>query len=64
MKQVRPDKGMTQEELAELAGVMRQTIGLIEQGDYNLTISLAFRLSKILGKSLDELFWQTDPEKI
>lgn len=51
------EKKLTQEELAELVGVTRQTIGLIEKEKYNPTISLALNLKKALGKSLEELFW-------
>lgn len=43
--------------MAELAGVTRQTIGLIEAGKYNPSLKLCLILSKITGKGLDELFW-------
>jgi putative transcriptional regulator len=52
----RIEKGYTQEELAERIGVTRQTIGLIEKGKYNPTISLCLNLSRVLDKSLDYLF--------
>lgn len=48
--------GLTQQQLADQAGVTRQTIGLIESGDYNPTIRLCLKLSQITGKTLDELF--------
>lgn len=57
VKLARVEKGLTQEELAELVGVTRQTIILIEAGKYNPTLKLCLMLSKITGKSLDELFW-------
>jgi putative transcriptional regulator len=53
----RVEKGLTQEQLANLAGVTRQTIGLIEAGKYNPTLKLCLMLAKATGKSLDELFW-------
>lgn len=52
----RVGQGLTQQQLADLAGVTRQTIGLIESGDYNPTIRLCLAIAQITGKSLDELF--------
>ena len=57
LKLARVEKNLTQEELADLAGVTRQTIGLIEAGKYNPTLKLCLLLTRITGKSLDELFW-------
>lgn len=48
---------MTQEQLAEKVGVARQTIGLIEAGNYNPSISLCIDICKALNKTLDQLFW-------
>jgi putative transcriptional regulator len=56
LKLARVEKGMTQEELADLVGVTRQTIGLIEAGKYNPTLKLCLLLANTTGKSLDELF--------
>jgi putative transcriptional regulator len=53
----RVEMGLTQEQLAELAGVTRQTIGLIESGKYNPTLKLCLKLADLTGKGLDELFW-------
>ncbi len=57
LRVARVEKDLTQQELAEKAGVTRQTIGLIEAGRYNPTLKLCLRLAYITGKSLDELFW-------
>ena len=57
LRVARAEKDLTQQEMAELAGVTRQTIGLIEAGRDNPTLKLCLRLSLITGKSLDELFW-------
>jgi putative transcriptional regulator len=57
LKLARIEKDLTQEQVAELAGVTRQTIGLIEAGKYNPSLKLCLMLSKITGKGLDELFW-------
>lgn len=52
------ERDLTQAELAERIGVTRQTIGAIEKGDYNPTINLCLKICKVLGKTLDELFWE------
>jgi len=57
VKLARVEKDLTQEQLAELVGVTRQTIGLIEAGKYNPTLKLCLALAKATGKRLDELFW-------
>ena len=57
MKIARTEKGLSQEQLAELLGVTRQTIGLIESGSYNPTLKLCVAICKALDKTLDELFW-------
>ena len=48
--------GMTQQELAERAGVTRQTILSIEKGKYRPSIALALILAEIFGVSVEELF--------
>ncbi|MGG2024924.1 helix-turn-helix transcriptional regulator [Gottfriedia sp. S16(2024)] len=60
VKLARVEKELTQQALAELVGVTRQTINLIEKGKYNPTIKLCVELAKSLGKTLDELFWEED----
>ena len=54
----RATRRMTQQELADLVGVSRQTINAIEKGDYNPTIRLCVSICRTLGKTLDELFWE------
>lgn len=50
---------MTQAELGERIGVTRQTIAAIEQGKYSPSLEAAFRIAKVLGKPLDEVFgWE------
>ena len=58
LKAARAEKDLTQSALAEAAGVSRQTINAIEKGEYNPTINLCRSICKILGKTLDELFWE------
>ena len=60
MKAARAAKDLSQEELAQLVGVTRQTIGMIEAGKYNPTLNLCIAICKALDKTLDELFWEED----
>ena len=60
MKLARIERDLSQAQLAELVGVTRQTIGLIESGGYNPTLNLCLAICKALGKTLDELFWEED----
>ncbi len=57
VKLARVERGYTQQELANLIGVTRQTIGLIEAEQYNPTITLCLRLAQAVHKSLNDLFW-------
>ncbi len=57
LKAARAGKDLSQEDLARATGVSRQTISAIEKGDYNPTINLCISICKVLGKTLDELFW-------
>ena len=58
IKEIRKEKGLTQDDLASIVGVSRQTINAIEKGDYNPTINLCIAICKALNKTLDELFWE------
>ena len=58
LRKARIEKGLSQTELAKLIGVSRQTINMIENNDYNPTKLLCLKICKILGKTLDELFWR------
>ena len=57
LKSARSALDLSQQDLAEKVGVSRQTINAIEKGDYNPTINLCIAICKVLGKTLDELFW-------
>lgn len=48
---------MKQQELSEKVGATRQTISLIEKGEYNPTLKLCLAICYALGKTLDEVFW-------
>ena len=57
LKAARAAKDLSQEALAQLVGVSRQTINAIEKGDYNPTIRLCICICQALGCTLDALFW-------
>jgi len=57
VKSARAAKDLSQQELAGVCGVSRQTISAIEKGDYNPTVNLCITICRALGKTLDELFW-------
>lgn len=58
MREARQQKEISQTELAKLIGVSRQTINMIENGDYNPTIALCLKICKALDKTLNDLFWE------
>ena len=58
LKAARAERDMTQQALAEAAGVSRQTINAIEKGEYNPTINLCIAICKVLGVTLNDLFWE------
>ena len=53
---------MSQTRLAEKVGVTRQTIGLIEAGDYNPSLKLCIAICKALDTTLNDLFWEENDE--
>lgn len=57
LKVARVSKNLSQEQLADFAGVTRQTIGLIEAGKYNPSLKLCLLLAKYTDATLDQLFW-------
>ena len=60
MKQARLGKGLSQQGLADALGVSRQTVNAIEKGDYNPTIRLCIGICRVLGLTLNDLFWETE----
>lgn len=52
---------MTQAQLAERIGVTRQTVIAIEQGRYSPSLEMAFRIARVFGVPLDEVFQYPDP---
>ncbi len=64
LKAARAAKDMSQKDVAEAVGVTRQTINAIENGEYNPTIRLCLAICKVLGRSLDQLFWEEDHNEV
>ena len=56
MKENRARLNLKQEELANLVGVRRETIGNLEKGRYNPSILLAFKIARCFGQSIEEIF--------
>jgi len=63
LKVYRSKLGINQTELGKLAGVSRQTISLIERGDYSPSVTLALKLAKICQVSVEDIFeYEEDTE--
>jgi putative transcriptional regulator len=58
LREFRARHDMTQEELAQKAGVSRQTINAIETGKYDPSLPLAFRLARCFGTTIEDLFME------
>lgn len=56
LEEIRKQRGIKQEELAEALRVSRQTIGSLENGRYNPSITLAFKIARYFGMSIEEIF--------
>lgn len=56
IEEIRKVRGINQEELAKALGVSRQTISSLENGRYNPSIELAYKLSKYFGMTIEEVF--------
>lgn len=64
MKFRRIELDISQTELARRTGVTRQTIGLIEAGEFNPSVKLCIAICKALGVTLNDLFWEEDEDEI
>ena len=56
LKQYRQQKGLTQERLAEIVGVRRETIMRLEKAQYNPSLKLAIDISRAVGAPIEEIF--------
>ncbi len=63
LEEIRKSNGITQEELASILEVSRQTIGSLENGRYNPSIILAFKISKYFCVSIEDIFIYEEGEE-
>ena len=63
LEEIRKAKGITQEELANAIEVSRQTVGSLENGRYNPSIILAFKIARFFEVSIEEVFMYEEDEK-
>ena len=56
IRDLRNERDITQDELANSVGVTRQTIISLENGKYNASLQLAYKLAKYFGKTIEEIF--------
>ena len=62
LEEYRSDLGINQTEMGKLAGVSRQTISLIERGDYSPSVTLALKLAKICRVTVEDIFEYEEDE--
>jgi putative transcriptional regulator len=60
LKLARVAADLSQQDLADRVDASRQTVGLIEKGRFNPSLSLCIRIARALDRSLDELFWEDE----
>jgi len=60
LEELRRQRGIRQEDLAQDLGVSRQTVISLEKGRYNPSLTLAFRLARYFGTSIEEIFDDSD----
>mgnify|MGYP005609783413 FL=1 len=63
LKELRARDGLNQTELAELAEVSRQTISLIERGEYTPSVVIAMRIAQIFNENVENVFQLVEVEK-
>lgn len=56
LRELRLKRGLTQQQLADTLGVSRQTIISIETGKYDPSLPLAFKIARLLGKRIEDIF--------
>jgi putative transcriptional regulator len=63
IKEFRAKENLTQQELSEAVGVRRETIGHLENNKYNPSLQLAYKISRVLGTTIEELFIFNENER-
>jgi putative transcriptional regulator len=64
IKELRDEKGITQQGLADIVDVTRQTILFLEKGKYNPSLRLAWKIAEVFDKRLDEVFSFEDEKEV
>lgn len=62
LKKYRSELGMNQTDMGKLCGVSRQTISLIERGDYSPSVTLALKIARICGAAVEDIFLYEEDE--
>lgn len=62
LKEHRARLGVNQQQMGQMAGVSRQTISQIERGDYSPSVTLALKLAKLCGCTVEEIFTYEEDE--
>ena len=60
LEELRKQRGVRQEDLAQALGVSRQTVISLEKGKYNPSLALAFKLARYFGMNIEEIFDDSD----
>jgi putative transcriptional regulator len=60
LRDLRSERGWTQADLAERLGVSRQTVNALEVGRYDPSLPLAFRIARLFGKRIEQIFFDAD----
>ena len=63
LKEYRARIGVNQQQMGELVGVSRQTISQIERGDYSPSVTLALKIAKVCGVSVEDIFILEEEER-
>lgn len=63
LKEHRARLGVNQQQMGQLAGVSRQTISQIERGDYSPSVTLALKLAKLCGCTVEDIFTYEEDEE-
>lgn len=63
IEKLRKERGIKQDELADVMEVSRQTISSLENGRYNPSINLAFKLARYFGVTIEEIFFYEEDEQ-
>ena len=63
LEEIRREHGLKQEELADILEVSRQTVGSLENGRYNPSIILAFKIARYFHRNIEDIFIYEEESK-